>query len=69
MCVCDLQKGETPLLKAVNEGKGNIVRYLINKRKMDITQLDQVRLFMYAYVHYFMHTVHSYYHILLINKQ
>ena len=24
---------------------------------MDTTQLDQVRLFMYAYVHYFMHTI------------
>ena len=43
LCVYE-QKGETPLLQAVNRGKGNVVRYLVNEQKMDITQLDQVRL-------------------------
>ena len=38
------QKGETPLLKAVSEEKSDVVRYLINECKVDITQLDQVRL-------------------------
>ena len=37
------QYGETPLLIAVSEGRGNIVKYLINQRKVDITELDQVR--------------------------
>ena len=46
LCVYE-QEGETPLITAVNENKGDVVRYLINERKMDITQLDQVRLSVY----------------------
>ena len=46
LCVYE-QEGETPLIKAVNENEGSVVRYLINERKMDITQLDQVRLSVY----------------------
>ena len=41
------QEGKTPLIIAVNEGEGSVVRYLINECKMDITQLDQVRLSVY----------------------
>ena len=37
------QKGETPLLKAVNEEEGSVVKYLINHYKVDIRELDQVR--------------------------
>ena len=44
MCMYQ-QKGETPLLIAVRTGKGSVVRFLMNECKVDITQLDQVRLF------------------------
>ena len=42
--VCQ-QKGQTPLMLAVNKAKGNVVSYLINKCKEDITQFNHVRLF------------------------
>ena len=45
VCACTVyqQKGETPLVKAINEKEGSVVKYLINQYKVDITELDQVR--------------------------
>ena len=45
VCACTVyqQKGETPLLTAVNEKEGSVVKYLIHQYKVDIRELDQVR--------------------------
>ena len=43
LCVYQ-QKGRTPLLSAVKEEKASVVKYLMNKGKIDVTIFDQVRL-------------------------
>ena len=45
LCVYYQQNGETPLLVAVTGEEASIVKFLINKCKVDIAQLDLVRLF------------------------
>jgi len=39
----------TPLLEAVSEKKGRVVKYLINECEVDITKLDQVILYRCGY--------------------
>ena len=46
--VYHVQKGETPLLRAVNElfwprtGRCKVVKYFVEEKKMDITKFSQV---------------------------
>jgi len=50
-CVYHVQKGETPLLRAINGGffksesrygRCKVVKYFVQKKKIDITQFSQV---------------------------